>query len=207
MPDAVRFAAAAAALLLAGCDPATPDPGRARFEGVVAATASAFTSPPSRCVFSFLFDDFRVGWRASEPADPARTDKTGTRHIDMAVAPAARGLMLAVELRGSYDRAGGEAAPVVVLRIGDRDFPVQLPDGEAQSEIYQRFEARIPADAETIRIEPRVAFPRPAAGTEAMVGIDSLDLALLAPDECRSMAEEKAAMPPMPARNESGGAR
>jgi hypothetical protein len=168
--------------LLASCQAEQPASGPARFDGVVAATVSAFTSTSDRCTFSFLFDNFRVEWRPSTQLKPGQAGAETERSFTLAAAPGARGNIARFDIKGSYMRSGPAATATANVSIGGKDHAIVLPDGEGTNAFDQRIEAVVPADADLIPVIIRTAIAKPQSSeTEALLDIDSVDLVLVAP--------------------------
>ena len=192
--------AALTCLFAAACNQKPAVSPQARFDGVTAASGVTFTSSPSRCAISFLYDDFRLEWLANEERRGSPEQKSSSRHIVLAVSPAAQGKTILLDIRG-----GATPGARLAVRVAEQSFEVPLPAAGEFPGFYHRVEAKLSTGGKPTPILIEVALPRPnPADQQKLFMVDSVDIALPAEDGCKSVEDEKRMMTPIVLPDDGG---
>ena len=133
----------------------------------------AQTSTSDRCTFAFIFDHLLAEW------PPSLRDRVGGgswSNFNVAVRPSARGGPVRLDIRGFYMVSGQSATASAIVSIAGRDYPIRLPNGRDTNDVFERIDALVPRDADTLTIGLRTQVSSTDTGTQAQLSIDSVDL-------------------------------
>lgn len=199
MPSLTRgcLAAPLACAILAACQPA-PSPQEGRILGLLRANVSSFGVTEDGCTISALFDDFVIGAGGRDAPVPGQDKaRRHERGMTVALAPPADEARLVIDLRGYYRAAGAAPAPGLSVQADGKNFAVKVPDGSDDTGIDQRFEIPLAAGATraALAVVAMSSGGAQAGAEQGSLGVDSLDIALIAGKGCAALPDRTPAKP------------
>lgn len=170
--------------IFAACTP--PAPATGGFTGATS-SESAFTSSPSGCDYSFIYETFVIRRAAPIDGAPAQAAITQSRQATLTASPHVAGSNVAITVRGAALSAGGANGQLeIAFADSTQTFDLSIPatEGEAIGSFEHTFTAPAVSGVNTLRITATLAAD-PA--TEAQIHIDTADLAIQEASYCASV--------------------
>jgi hypothetical protein len=155
------------ALSSASVEAASPHP---KFYGLSSGQASSFTSSPSGCFISLLFDDFRASLTS------AKATVVSARRFTIASSRGATGKVIRFDIRGAMLNAAGST-----IRIGVAGTEQVIKPTSSEFTVQAKSRLAAANTPILVTLEPR--FNGDASTKDFMLTVDSIDVAL---PECPS---------------------